>query len=105
MGGLLVVGNMDEVKRKPQLVGKVQNTMEVSLKFVCKIFGQFTASIDKPTRNLLSTFKQHGNPQGVPGRPRIDDDFYEFEHICLQVIQLQILLFIRSTAPTYSGRL
>jgi hypothetical protein len=94
-GGFLAVGKMDEVKRQPGLVGKVQNTMEVSLKSVSKRIGQFAAPIDKPTKTLLSTFKQHGNPQGVPGRPGLDVDVCEFELICLQVIQPPMLLFIQ----------
>jgi hypothetical protein len=50
-------------------------------------------SIEKPTKTLLSMFKQHENPQGVPGIPGLDDDVYEFEQMCLQVIQPPTLLF------------
>ena len=80
------MGNMDGVKRKPGLVGNVHKAMEVSLKSVSKRVGQFATSIDKSSKNLLSTFKQHGNPHGVSGRPGLDEDVCEFEHMCLQAI-------------------
>jgi hypothetical protein len=66
------------------------------LKDVSKRNGQFIALIGKPTKALLLTFKNHGNPHGVPGRPRLDADVCEFEQMCLQAIQHPMLLFIQS---------
>jgi hypothetical protein len=52
--------------------------MKVNLKYVSKRMGQFVASIDKPTQTPFSTLKRHENSHGVPGRPKLDADVFEF---------------------------
>ena len=77
---------MDEVEIWSGLVSKAQNIMDVNLKTSSKRKGQFTTLIDKSKKTPFSTLKQHGNPHGVPGRPRLDADVCEFKQMCLQAI-------------------
>jgi hypothetical protein len=72
--------------------------MKVNLKSASKQMGQFTALIDKPTKTLFSTLKQHENLHEVPGGPGLDADVFQFAH---DVFKLSNLQTYSSSSPQY----